>query len=290
MIGVYMTHSIIVTYNPDIDRLSKNIGIVIKQVNKIIIVDNNSSNINEIENLVSREEYSEYGHITLIENAENRGLAYALNEGFKIAITESANWVLTLDQDSLVPDDYIKLCSRYFDIPEIGIITCGYFEEGSGISVKNENAKSYFTFVKRSITSAAVVRIEAYLKCGGYDNNLFTDYVDFDFSIRVRNKGYYILYMNDVLFSHQLGDSRAVNFLFWKFRYSSHSVKRERLIARSIVIFAKKYKEGIIFDYLSLGKHLFCILFYDSEKFNKIKSLILGISDGCKYNKSMRLI
>lgn len=40
--------AIIVTYNPDIDVLSKLVSTLCKQVNRIIIVDNNSKNATDI--------------------------------------------------------------------------------------------------------------------------------------------------------------------------------------------------------------------------------------------------
>ena len=43
----------IITYNSDIDRLSKNVSSIIHQVDKIIIVDNASDNITQIKENVN---------------------------------------------------------------------------------------------------------------------------------------------------------------------------------------------------------------------------------------------
>ena len=45
----------IVTYNPDINRLCKNLDAIKNQVSCIVIVDNASINIEEIKNLIARE-------------------------------------------------------------------------------------------------------------------------------------------------------------------------------------------------------------------------------------------
>ncbi len=119
----------------------------------------------------------------------------------------------------------------------------------------------------------------------GDDQDLFVDYVDFDFSIKLRKKGYKILFMNDVVIAHELGYSRNVHFLFWNVRYTSHSAIREYYIARNITIFIGRYKgsERIIRDFLSLIKHYVLIAIYDENKSEKIKALNNGRKDGKRY-------
>lgn len=46
-------------------------------------------------------------HITYIHNSENPGLAVAYNAGLQIAIDRKKNWMLLLDQDTEIPNDYI---------------------------------------------------------------------------------------------------------------------------------------------------------------------------------------
>ena len=46
----------IVTYNPDITRLVENINAIYNQVDNVIIVDNNSKNIAEIEQTIKAKE------------------------------------------------------------------------------------------------------------------------------------------------------------------------------------------------------------------------------------------
>ena len=57
----------IVLYNPDIDKLTKNINSIINQVSVVLLQDNGSSNIKEIEKLINQWE-----NVKLIHNPANK--------------------------------------------------------------------------------------------------------------------------------------------------------------------------------------------------------------------------
>ena len=89
----------IVTYNPDLERLQKNINAIEPQVEHLIIVDNGSKNIN----LISRIKGECKIKIDLIENKENIGIASALNQALDYAYKNNFDWILTLDKIVFVP-------------------------------------------------------------------------------------------------------------------------------------------------------------------------------------------
>ncbi|MCP6473409.1 glycosyltransferase, partial [Klebsiella pneumoniae] len=73
--------AIIVTYNPEIKTLKSLVELLGKQVNQIIIIDNNSNNYNELVFLESK--------CHVIYNDTNLGLATAQNMGIKLAIEDA---------------------------------------------------------------------------------------------------------------------------------------------------------------------------------------------------------
>ena len=94
-----MIGALIVTFNPDIEVLKSNVDAIAKQVDVLVIVDNGSNNLNEIETLDVE---------NIIALGENKGIAYALNTGMEFLEERNMDWVLTLDQDSVVPQDLIE--------------------------------------------------------------------------------------------------------------------------------------------------------------------------------------
>ena len=69
----------IVSFNPDISRLEENINAIYSQVDKIIIVDNNSKNVSDINTITDK-----LKNVFLINNNNNFGIAKALNQIMEI--------------------------------------------------------------------------------------------------------------------------------------------------------------------------------------------------------------
>ena len=193
----------IVAYNPDILKLKKNINSIINQVDELVIVDNGSYNLSYIDSLIDAK------NVKVIFNKSNKGIAYALNQIMEYGETVNADWCVTLDQDSISPDNYIKEASELFIDDKIGLITPLIFESSSGeycyLGVKANNQK--YQEINKAITSASITSIKVWKKIGKFDDKLFIDYVDYDFSIRVIKSGYKIIRVNNSVLNHEIGDS-----------------------------------------------------------------------------------
>lgn len=104
----------IVTYNPSIDILKKNIENILIQTNNVVIIDNNSNNKVELFELINNinARYHAY-RIELIQNDDNNGIAQALNQGLSYSKANNYEWILTLDQDSICDKNMIKVMKNY---------------------------------------------------------------------------------------------------------------------------------------------------------------------------------
>ena len=98
----------IVLYNPDIERLSLNIKAILPQVSELIIVNNGSKNFGEVIDMTK-----EYTDISFIDNEENLGIATALNQAAVFAQKNDYNWIITLDQDSVAPENLVSVYSSF---------------------------------------------------------------------------------------------------------------------------------------------------------------------------------
>ena len=269
----------IVTFNPDISRLKRNIEAIIYQVKAVVIVDNNSTNIRDIE-------YLSYKNLVIIRNDNNKGIAFALNQIFKWAKKRGYAWVITLDQDSVCPSEYISTAQRYMH-PKIGQIVPILFESNSqkyqylGDKPNGKNVQ----YVRKSITSASITSLEVWKEIGGFDNDLFIDYVDYDYALRLRLAGYKILRLNDMLLDHQIGNSVNHKIGVISVRVANHSAFRKYYICRNIIIFIKKYKlkSNPIAELLRLLKVIFFTIIFENGKKIKMKSIFYGIKDGLNF-------
>ena len=103
----------IITYNPDIKIFEKCVAAAALQIKEIIVWDNNSENIQMIKRVIEDAgkyviEGSGKPDIRLIACTKNAGIGAALNCIFTKAEKAGKKWVLTLDQDSVIPANMMK--------------------------------------------------------------------------------------------------------------------------------------------------------------------------------------
>lgn len=279
--------AVIVTYNPNIEIFERNVSSVINQVNNIVIVDNGSSNFKEIE-----ESMFAYEKVILIELQHNFGIAKAQNDGFYELKHRGCKWVLTLDQDTVLPTNYVERITKYITKynKKVGIITGAYIDRNWNTSylkeVRQNRDKEVEEFTQE-ISSGNLVAMSAWETVGGFDEYLFIDYVDFDFDYRLKNAGYVLYRANQVEFDHEIGSPIKHNFLtkillLDRKELFDHSCKRLFYLNRNRIIVRKRYPQFgssfkmMIAEILDLRK----VLVMKGSKIKKFSNSLLGIVSG----------
>ena len=267
----------IVTYNPDAERLRQNIEAVLHNgIKRITVVDNGSKNADEISALADQ-----YPDVFLIRNAENVGIAYALNQIFHEAYDSGCYpWVLTLDQDTVIDDNLIEVYGKYCSEQKVASITA--LHRDRNYQVKQKHADQDAERVIFCMTSANLVRTEVWKEVGGFDNRLFIDEVDTDFCYRLQEHGYIILRINQPLFLHEIGNATAVNFLGKKRIVTNHSAFRKYYMVRNRLYMLRKGRQRGD-SYSNLFRFMLkTALFEKEDRNNKIRSMTKGFIDGLK--------
>ncbi|MBQ9610758.1 MAG: glycosyltransferase family 2 protein [Lachnospiraceae bacterium] len=281
----------IVTYNPDYERLEANVKAITKQVKKVVIIDNASIS-SEVTDKISFVYNTE-----LIKNNKNMGMAYALNLIMKYAYDNGYEWVITLDQDSVCPENIIgeaetliddkSLFHRSLESSKIAMIVPVICESASGeiCTLGSAVSSERYQEVKKCITSAAITNVGLWKKIRGFDSRLFIDYVDYDYAVRCIKAEYKIIRMNNVILDHHIGKSEYRKFLWAKVRVANHTPVRKYYIARNIVIYMRRYKKDINVpaEILRLFKVFALIVLYEDDKKEKLKFYFKGIKRGLNY-------
>lgn len=188
----------IVSFNPKIDRLKDNINAVLNQVDHIYIFDNASMNSGDLQNLVSAN-----GKVSLYLCPKNKGLSYALNGLMKMAIKAGYEWMILMDQDSVLQEDTVKQFSKYIGRQDVAII-CPYVIDSRRKYMKYEYDNE-IEEVGMCITSGSMTRISIWKELGGFDDFLFIDLIDNDYCKNVILHKYKILRVNTVLMNQEFG-------------------------------------------------------------------------------------
>lgn len=286
----------IVSYNPDITRIAQNISSVLPQVDRLYLVDNGSSNYSELSELVR----SRFAGIIEIANESNLGIAAALNQLASSASKDGYKWIVTLDQDSVCTKNMVSVLMRYAS-EDVGIVAPQIIDRNKEEVEIADSLLDHKTFDvvqaarKGILTSGSLTSLSAWAFVGGFDEDFFIDYVDYDFNKRLLLEGYRLVRTGDTALIHECGKACPTPLFtprkgqdgVWRLErfYSfGHSPFRCYYKARNRILYSRKYKrcdhsfqfEGTI----QIIPQMILTLLFESDRKNKFKSFIRGIQDG----------
>lgn len=261
---------VVVTYNPDMDLLKGNLEIIRSQVNKIIIVNNSSSELS----------LHQDQDLAIINNGKNLGIAKALNIGVDYGIKNNYKYALLLDQDSTPEKDMVENLVNGFFSPNVAM-SVPYIKYLNGF--KEGNLDTEIELIKFAITSGSLLDLEKVHEIGMFDEEFFIDSVDFDYCFKISMKKYFIVRVNKALLYQRLGEVEEHKFLFLKFYPTNHSYIRRYYITRNRMYMWRRYfkvdKKFVVKDILRSFYETTLIIAFERDKCRKLKSIIKGISD-----------
>ncbi len=283
--------SIIVTYNPNIEHLTKLVNLLIFQNVDVVIVDNKSNNFSEFGSLKLRK---------LIILEDNLGIAKAQNKGIEYAIQQNAEYIVFFDQDSTICDNFIS--DLMFDYRElenngvkVGSIGPRFMDERFSFfypSINYNNGKRERVDTENIIeptkstlliSSGSLVSISTLLSVGLMRENYFIDYVDTEWCFRAESKGYSNYISSRAVMKHAVGDNMIENRFF---KTPIHSPFRRYYITRNAFYMLKEphIPKGVAFRQIIVNfVQQMIIIFHEKSKKSYVISFFSGIRDGLKY-------
>lgn len=185
----------IVLYRPDMDRLKQCLEHLSGQTGHIYIFDNSPDKIC----------LEQTGHMTCLSEPGNKGIAYALNRIMERAVLDGYRWVLTMDQDSVIPDGMVEDFMHYIQCGEaLGIVCPQVIDRRRAYMLEADRDK--IQYIDMCITSASCTSVDAWEAVGRYDESLFIDLVDNEFCKRLTASGYKILQVNKWILDQEFGN------------------------------------------------------------------------------------
>ena len=291
--------AVIVTHHPDA-AFSARVARVSRQVGRVVIVDNGS---NDAE-LKMLDELATDPSVELIVNAENLGVAQALNAGIQRAVTRGHAWALLLDQDTEVNEDMVATLLRIHAAhphPERLAVIGSHYPGANDIDIDididgdsriPEAARpvahaGQWDEVEAVITSGSLLPLAVHAAVGPFREELFIDYVDIDYCRRARAKGYRVIKTRKPLMSHAIGSPTMHEWLWLKKWTTNHSSDRRYYIARNDTVMLResgRYAAGgwAVKSFFRCLRHCKRIVLYERSKTAKIMAVAHGWWDGVR--------
>lgn len=216
------TASITVVYQPPPDRLLAQLQAIMPQVDLCKLVNNGDAKV--LDDIVSR--VPDSGAIRVLHLGANLGVAAALNRGLEVAVRAGVEWALLLDQDSIPGERFVAsllgeaLEQKQNSAPiaaigprivmprdgtDLPFIRLGWLRNQHLRGAPGSTVDCDFL-----ITSGCLVRLDAFARIGGFDEGLFIDSVDLEWSFRAKSLGYRLLGSFGTVLDHEIGASSTM--------------------------------------------------------------------------------
>ena len=222
--------AVVVSFNGR-GKTVRTVEALLGHVGHVLVVDN-ASDSSSIAHLKSLEWHSDVS-IHFLEH--NCGISFALNHAIRIAHEQRYRWLLTMDQDSLIDGAMLEeFQAAVMRNPAWACLTPTLVFEGREIDRGCDEAVGY------AITSGNLVRMDVFDKIGLYDEDMFVDQLDFDFSLRVRKAGFGIYRVAKATLYHELGDAGVPRAFLGRF-HTFHSPLRRYYSYRNYLLLAKRH-------------------------------------------------
>ena len=273
---------ILTAYNPDVSELALNLKSYVSQVDLIVLTDNSDSAVIQSQVKALSELFS---NVHLNQLFENMGIAKAQNLGIEVAKKLGCTFFVEMDQDSKLPADYISSLLLRFEQVDGGRGVVG----GIGpIATKKGTKDVYhglskaegYVEVEYTLSSGFLMPLHAIERVGNKNEDLFIDFVDWEWCWRSRAAGLRIFVDTSLEIVHMLGDGHK-RFLGFKVGVPSpirHYYQYRNffyLLRKRFVPTRWKLKYSLIMSM----KLLAYLLVFDS-KYKRFKFVFIGIMDG----------
>lgn len=263
--------AVVVLYHPD-STLLQGISTYCKQVDRVYAIDNS-----ETANSAIADRLELFENLIYLPNHANLGIASALNRGAELALEDGYRFLLTMDQDSQADATMIHQQRKVFDAlagERIGIIAPFHLTKAN-----RRPPEAAISDVMTPMTSGCLLNLQAYQDVGGFRDDFFIDFVDNEYSLRLRRQGWRVVRANFALLNHNVGDICK----FGPFIATNHSPLRRYYKTRNRFQVFREYVLSFpghcLFDLVRLTKEIGSIILFERDKLSKLGMMARGFID-----------
>ncbi|BCR28499.1 rhamnosyltransferase [Aeromonas caviae] len=204
MISPSNISAVIVSFNPEVNKLQKLIDSLFIKVKEVIIVDNSHEEFN----LQSKLQCNE--NLVLLSDGKNKGIAQAQNIGILFSRDLGRDAVWMFDQDSELGDLSLEIMVEELNsfgsmVASIGPTIVNSFNRRIEIPKKRSKCNNGCFSVDQIIASGSLTPLNVFEHVGMMEEDFFIDAVDFEWCWRARGKGYAILISSQRMI-HSVGE------------------------------------------------------------------------------------
>ncbi|NGZ15546.1 glycosyltransferase family 2 protein [Vibrio aestuarianus] len=274
-------YTILVTYNPELDKLRRSVSRLKAQTDMVLVCNNSFEEIRFSDSKVK-----------VFNFGENLGIAKAQSIGMKWAFEHHADFVLQMDQDSIPGETLVhKLLSTYEELTDkgyrVGLVGPQDFDKDTSQLNKarlkrgERIGNTPYISVESTLSSGSLIPKKIYELVGGMDDGLFIDAVDSEYCWRIRSHDFLIIKNESCLLPHKLGEGKVK--LFGVLSVSVSTPIRNYYQVRNVILLFSRSYTPIYWKYSGIIKAVFKLIFYPfllDNGIQRFKYILRGFVDG----------
>jgi GT2 family glycosyltransferase len=276
-----------------------------RPLDEIIVVDNASTD--GTSELLA----TEFSTLTVLRLPANTGIGGGLAAGLNYAArVKKHDWVWLFDQDSVPALDGLEcllaglrhlrddeevtamlgpLCVH----PGTGMIWPSISWRGSRLIPTRADPNRKITMVDSIMSSGTLLRREAVGAVGLPKSEFFMDFVDHEYCLRLRRRGFKIAVVRDSVLHHELGNPSKLKIFGRTKMWTDHAPWREYYMIRNeIFTIWRDYPSWTIkaFTAQRLARHVLELLLFSHQRFACIVMIGRGVFDGLSGKLGPRIL
>ncbi|MCU1321982.1 MAG: glycosyl transferase family 2 [Acidobacteriaceae bacterium] len=276
--------AIVVTWQPG-QEVAGELARLLSQVDGMVVVDNGS----RVELLQGVRETSRASGFNLIELKENLGIAAAQNMAIAWAEAQGFELAIFFDQDSAVPNNFVKTMVMFYDEDSskstLAIVAPRYRDSRLGTDLAA--ARVADGGLALAMCSGSLIPLTVLRRIGGFQEDLFIDYVDYDFSLRARAAGYILKECSAAVLLHAPADpQRRMLFSLLPVTTANYSASRRYYLARNLIWMVRHYSFRFpaicLWFGLNFLKDSIKIVLVEDSALEKSLASMRGVADGLR--------
>ena len=291
-----MIAAIVVLYGPELALLERGVESIAGQVDKVYLVDNTESPRPEMNGFLLR-----WGDIIqYLPLGRNQGIAAAQNLAIAECRRAGYSHLFFLDQDTVTPADLTGMLLR----SEQDLVDSGVRVGSVGPLFVDQKSKAlsyairYGWFRARKIyieppgdgpveadwliSSGSLIRSSVIEEVGAMREDLFIDWVDAEWGLRARLKGFRNFIVPSAVMEHCIGDDSVELF---SHSFNMHSVARNYYIVRNATYLLRPRGMGwkwVTAMLLRIPKHIVIHTWYSKNRWRSFIFMMRAAVDGMR--------
>lgn len=204
---------VLVSYQPDIELLLRSVESIASQLRHLFLIDNSPGSTIDI---------ALPSNVELVSLGANTGIGHAQNVGIAMSLARGSDCVLLIDQDTLFEPGYVaKALAILRELPDrTAALAPSVHETHQGGTDQGFFFQTWLGFrriivpegehlIAQASASGLMLRSRHLPAVGLMNEDLFIDWVDFEWCWRARRVGFAVIGTSRLAVRHRLGDRTA---------------------------------------------------------------------------------